>query len=52
MGELSLFHNNTVVLQLPSSMPFKEKMSWKKKITANGGTLSYIVTKKVRINLT
>ncbi|CAG2240013.1 PARP2_3_4 [Mytilus edulis] len=47
MGELGLFHNNTVVLQLPSSMPFKEKMSWKKKITANGGTLSYIVTKKV-----
>ncbi|CAG2228677.1 unnamed protein product [Mytilus edulis] len=47
MGELGLFHNNTVVLQLPSSMSFKEKMSWKKKITANGGTLSYIVTKKV-----
>ncbi|VDI81651.1 Hypothetical predicted protein, partial [Mytilus galloprovincialis] len=47
MGELGLFHNNTVVLQLPSSMPFKEKMSWKKKITSNGGTLSYIVTKKV-----
>ncbi|XP_052074990.1 uncharacterized protein LOC127712542 isoform X2 [Mytilus californianus] len=47
MGELGLFHNNTVVLELPSSMSFKEKMSWKKKITANGGTLSYIVTKKV-----
>ncbi|CAC5400316.1 PARP2_3_4 [Mytilus coruscus] len=47
MGELGLFQNNTVVLELPSSMSFKEKMSWKKKITANGGTLSYIVTKKV-----
>ena len=47
MGEIGVFHNCTVVLELPSRMSFKDKMMWKRKITGNGGMLSYIVTKKV-----
>ncbi|XP_033731529.1 protein mono-ADP-ribosyltransferase PARP4-like, partial [Pecten maximus] len=42
-----IFRRLTVVLEFNSMMPFKEKARWRKKITENGGTVSYIITKKV-----
>ncbi|XP_060075894.1 uncharacterized protein LOC132555562 [Ylistrum balloti] len=42
-----IFRRLTVVLEFNSTMPFKEKARWRKKITDNGGTVSYIITKKI-----
>lgn len=43
-----IFQDYVFVLEFESFMPFKEKIKWKKKITDNGGIISYIVGKKVR----
>ncbi|KAK3587647.1 hypothetical protein CHS0354_032855 [Potamilus streckersoni] len=46
---MKIFKNCTVVLLFDTNTSFKEKSSWKKKITDNGGVISYIVTKRASL---
>ncbi|KAL3858028.1 hypothetical protein ACJMK2_012644 [Sinanodonta woodiana] len=46
---MKIFKNCTVVLLFDTNTSFKEKTSWKKKITNNGGVISYIVTKRASL---
>ena len=41
------FKDCQIVLDLTTSINFKKKTEIRKKITENGGVISYIVTKKV-----
>ncbi|XP_062605822.1 uncharacterized protein LOC134267631 isoform X2 [Saccostrea cucullata] len=42
----NLFHNCTFVLEFDSLTRFKVKQCWRRKITENGGTISYVFTRK------
>ncbi|XP_061196330.1 uncharacterized protein LOC133204592 [Saccostrea echinata] len=42
----NLFHNCTFVLEFDSLTRFKVKQCWRRKITENGGTVSYVFTRK------
>lgn len=44
---VGVFNGCQVTLELDSSIRFKEKLQLKKKVTDNGGLISFIVTKKV-----
>ena len=46
----SVFSSCQVTLDIDSSLPFKKKVALKRKIIDNGGTVSFIVTKKVWCN--
>ena len=43
---MEIFHDCQIVLDLSTSVHFKKKQEIRKKITKNGGIISYIVTKK------
>ncbi len=45
---MGLFDGCQITLELDSSIRFKRKLELKKKVTDNGGLISFIVTKKVR----
>ena len=49
---MKVFTNCMVVLEFDSSMSYKEKDAWRKKITDNGGVISYIFTRKVSLKCT
>ena len=44
---MGLFDGCQITLELDSSIRFKGKLELKKKVTDNGGLISFIVTKKV-----
>ena len=44
-----MFSDCQITLELDSSLPFKGKLELKRKIVDNGGIISFIVTKKVRL---
>ena len=44
---MKVFQNCTVVLEFDTVTSFKEKTLWRKKITDNGGIVSYVLTKRV-----
>jgi len=44
---MALFEGCQIVLELTTSVKFKEKAQLRKDITSNGGVVSFIVTKKV-----
>ncbi|XP_071133573.1 uncharacterized protein [Mytilus edulis] len=46
MSKMSIFSDCQIVLDLTTSVNFKKKTEIRKKITENGGIISYIVTKK------
>ncbi|XP_060575380.1 protein mono-ADP-ribosyltransferase PARP4-like, partial [Ruditapes philippinarum] len=43
---MKVFTNCTVVLEFEACTSYKEKCTWRKTITDNGGVISYILTKK------
>ena len=43
-----IFKNCQIALELGTSIPFKEKQKIRKLITDNGGTVSFVLNKKVR----
>ena len=43
----TIFINCVFVLDFDPVISFREKQKWRQKITKNGGTVSYIVTKQV-----
>ena len=45
---MGIFSRCQLSLDLDSSLPFKKKIGLKKAIIDHGGTVSFIVTKKVR----
>ena len=45
-----MFDGCQLTLELDSSVRFKKKLELKKKVIDNGGIISFIVTKKVRID--
>ena len=49
---MAVFSNCQVALELDSSLlPFKEKLALKRTVIDNGGTVSFIVTKKVNMRI-
>ena len=48
---MKIFNGCQIVLDLSTSVGFKKKQEIRKKITDNGGIISYIVTKKVLIRV-
>ena len=46
---MGIFDGCQVTLDLDSSCRFKQKLELKKKVTDNGGLISFIVTKKVKV---
>jgi butyrate kinase len=46
---MEIFHDCQIVLDLSTNVNFKKKQEIRKKITENGGIISYIVTKKVHL---
>ena len=46
---MAVFSDCQITLELDSSLPFKGKLELKRKIVDNGGIISFIVTKKVRM---
>lgn len=51
-GPMGVFEGCQITLELDSSVRFKQKLELKKKVTENGGIISFIVTKKVNLLLT
>ena len=47
---MDIFDGCQITLELDSSVRFKEKLELKKKVTDNGGIISFIVTKKVFVH--
>ncbi len=45
---MTVFEGCQVALELDSTVRFKKKLELKKKVTDNGGIVSFIVTNKVR----
>ncbi len=45
-----VFADCHVVLELSSALNFKQKKAIKEAVTKHGGVISYIITKKVRVN--
>ncbi|XP_065826671.1 protein mono-ADP-ribosyltransferase PARP4-like isoform X4 [Oscarella lobularis] len=43
---MSVFAKRQIALELSSFLPWKKKQEIRKKITSNGGTISYVVTKQ------
>ena len=44
----TIFRNCQIALELSTTIPFKEKQKIRKSITDNGGTVSFVLNKKVR----
>ena len=48
---MAIFEGQQVLLDLDTSVSFKEKQALRKNIIDNGGIISYIITKKVQVHL-
>ena len=44
---MKVFQNCIVVLEFDTLTSFKEKTEWRRKVTDNGGIVSYVLTKRV-----
>ena len=42
-----MFQDCIVVLEFDTLTSYKEKTQWRKKVTENGGIVSYVLTKRV-----
>lgn len=49
---MKVFSNCIVVLEFDAATSYKDKAAWRKKISDNGGVISYILTRKVNIKQT
>ena len=44
---MKVFQDCIVVLEFDTLTSYKEKTQWRKKVTENGGIVSYVLTKRV-----
>ena len=49
LSEMTVFNGCQIALELGIKIPFKRKQEVRKAITENGGVVSFIITKKVRV---
>ena len=49
LSEMTVFSGCQIALELGIKIPFKRKQQVRKAITENGGVVSFIITKKVRV---